>query len=89
MKRERWQVSVQKDYSYIFNVTVDRIQKKHSLHPSRKTVHRVEYRGHVHQQGSKYLIQILRIPEKHKHGREDQSHPQVEHRKRDDRINNC
>ena len=49
------------------------------LHGCRKNVYRIEYRGHIHQQHRKHIVEIFDIPEKDIKRRKNKSHAEVEY----------
>ena len=86
MKLRGWNPSVQHHNTKIMNISVNRIAQEYSLYFRGKPVNSVKNRRHVHQQKSKHIIKIRRIPEEHIHSGEDKPKPYIKNNKAQDRI---
>ena len=86
MKLQGGNRGIKDDAAEILDENKDRIGQEKPLDLGGKGIHGIENRRHVHQQHGKYTPEILDIPEENKHSRENQTDPNIEHKKKDNRI---
>ena len=86
MKRQRRQMAVQHDDAEILNIAINGVEQEDPLNGRGIAIHRIEDRGHIHQQQRKNIIQIAGVPEENKHGGEDHAHADIEHNQASDWV---
>lgn len=86
MERKRWNCTVEHNATDILDRAIHRVEQKQPLDRQRIAIHRVEDRGHIHQQHGEHVVQIRNIPEEHEQGRQDQADANVKDHQAGDRI---
>lgn len=72
--------------THILDRAVHRVEQENTLNLQRIAVHLIENRRKIMQQRQKDVVQILGIPEKHLHRRENQAHADAQQHQADNRI---